>query len=146
MSCCRQHSSLFTDTLFKGKINNMGCLNVYYKETMVCQHLIFWEQSGSRIHCDIAKREPNWRRSIDCVSLSVPGSQAYQFHMQTYHLKWLETAMPWLEWHYLFSQSDSQLKEWMVGWISRHSSSLKIWPLRRVQDRLCRILLGWLVG
>lgn len=54
---------------------------------------MFWEQRGSRIHCDIAKPEPNWKRSIKHVSLSQFGSQAYQLHMQACHHKWLETVL-----------------------------------------------------
>jgi hypothetical protein len=56
----------------------------------------YWQNSllaPSRIHCDTVKPEPNWRISVNHVSLSGPDSQVYKLHVQACHLKWLETVL-----------------------------------------------------
>jgi hypothetical protein len=41
---------------------------VYYKETVECQHLIFWPGSQGSIRCHTAKLEPNQRVRINEAS------------------------------------------------------------------------------
>jgi hypothetical protein len=57
---------VFYDT-YEVTMKKMENKIVYYKETVECQHLIFWPGSQRRVHCHTAKTELNWRATIDRV-------------------------------------------------------------------------------
>jgi uncharacterized membrane protein len=52
---------------------------VYYRETVECQHLIFWAGSQrGRVQCHTAKSEPNWNDQVMFDSYQMYYKSIYQ--------------------------------------------------------------------
>jgi hypothetical protein len=65
------HETVLFNKAYQVIVKKMENKIVYYKETIECQHVIFWLVSQASVHCHIAKLEPNRRVTADEVPCKI---------------------------------------------------------------------------
>jgi hypothetical protein len=88
---------------------------VYYEETVVCQHLIFWPGSQRRINCHTAKPEGDKQPSAPCYA-DVLGSRGKAPHILNLgsRQRWVVSFMSQL----LYPWGNNHGTHWIRGWVN----------------------------